>query len=140
MMTLPAAHSGKETLMRLRTLLLIGGLLALVFGICFLIAPQAMLRLYGIAPDPAITLMSRFFAAALLQIGLVLYLIRDVGDPRTQRGVVLGSFIGSLAGLVVALTGQFWGLVNGLGWSTVAIYAFLLVGYGFFIFGKPRTI
>jgi membrane-bound ClpP family serine protease len=140
MMTLPAAHSGKETLMRLRTLLLIGGLLALVFGICFLIAPQAMLRLYGIAPDPAITLMSRFFAAALLQIGLVLYLIRDVGDPRTQRGVVLGSFIGSLAGLVVALTGQFWGLVNGLGWSTVAIYAFLLVGYGSFIFGKPRTI
>jgi hypothetical protein len=126
--------------MRLRSLLLIAGVLALVFGICFLVAPQAMLRLYGIAPDPAITLMSRFFAAALLQIGLVLYLIRDVGDPRTQRGVVLGSFIGSLAGLVVALTGQFWGLVNSLGWSTVAIYGFLMVGYGSFIFGKPRTI
>jgi hypothetical protein len=126
--------------MRLRTLLLIGGLLALVFGICFLVAPHAMLRAYGMAPDPAIALMSRFFAAALLQIGLVLYLIRDVGDPRTQRGVVLGSFIGSLAGLVVALTGQFWGLVNSLGWSTVAIYGFLMVGYGSFIFGKPRTI
>lgn len=125
--------------MRLRTLLLIGGLIALVFGIAFLVAPQAVLRLYGVAPDPAITMMSRYFGAALLQIGLVFYLIRDVGDLRTQRGVVLGSFLGSLAGLVVALTAQFWGLVNALGWSTVAIYAFLLVGYGTFIFGTPRT-
>jgi uncharacterized membrane protein YfcA len=131
---------GKETLMRLRTLLLLGGVLGLVFGIGFLFFPQAALRLYGVAPDPAIVLMSRFFGAALVQIGMVLYLIRDVGDPRTQRGVVIGSFIGSLAGLVVALTGQFWGVVNSLGWSTVAIYGLLLIGYGSFIFGKPRTI
>jgi hypothetical protein len=124
--------------MRLRTLLLIAGLVALVFGLGFLIAPHALLRLYGVAPDAAIVLMSRFFAAALLQIGLVLYLIRDVGDPRTQRGVVIGSFLGSLAGLVVALTGQFWGVVNSLGWSTVAIYGLLLIGYGSFIFGTPR--
>jgi hypothetical protein len=124
--------------MRLRTLLSIGGLLGLVFGLAFLLFPQATLRMYGVAPDPAIVLMSRFFGAALLQLGLVLYLIRDVADPRTQRGVVLGSFIGSVAGLVVALTGQFWDVINRLGWSTVAIYGFLAVGYGSLIFGKSR--
>jgi hypothetical protein len=125
--------------MRLRTLLLLGGSLGLVFGLAFVLFPQATLRLYGVEPDPAIVLMSRFFGAALLQIGLVLFLIRDVGDPRTQRGVVLGSFIGSLAGFVVALTGQFWDVVNRLGWSTVAIYGFLMLGYGSFIFGRPRA-
>jgi hypothetical protein len=125
--------------MRLRTLLLIGGLLGLVFGLGFLLAPRAVLALYGVAGDPPVVLMSRFFGAALAQVGLILYLIRDVGDPRTQRGVVLGSFLGSLAGLVVALTAQFWGLVNGLGWSTVAIYGLLLLAYGSFIFGQPRT-
>lgn len=124
--------------MRLRTLLLIGGVLGLLFGLAFVLFPQATLRLYGVGPDPAIVLMSRFFGAALLQVGLVLFLIRDVGDPRTQRGVVLGSFIGSLAGFVVALTGQFWDVVNRLGWSSVAIYGFLLVGYGSFIFGRSR--
>lgn len=62
-------------------------------------------------------------------------LIRDVGDPRTQRGVVIGSFIGSVAGLVVALTGQFWGLTNQFGWSTVAIYALLTLGHGSIMFG-----
>jgi hypothetical protein len=126
--------------MRLRTLLLIGGLLGLVFGLGFLLVPRSALSLYGVAAEPAVVLMSRFFGAALVQLGLILYLIRDVGDPRTQRGVVLGSFLGSLAGLVVALTGQFWGLVNGFGWSTVAIYGVLLLGYGSFIFGKPRTV
>lgn len=126
--------------MRLRTLLLIAGVLGLVFGLGFLLAPRPLLSLYGVAADPTAVLMSRFFGAALVQLGLILYLIRDVPDLRTQRGVVLGSFLGSLAGLVVALTAQFWGLVNALGWSTVAIYGFLLIGYGSFVFGKPRTV
>ena len=125
--------------MRLSTLLLFGGVLALVFGLGFLLVPRPMLTLYGVPTDPSVVLMARFFGAALVQIGLVLYLIRDVGDPRTQRGVVIGSFIGSVAGLVVALTGQFWGLVNQFGWSTVAIYGLLTFGYGSIMFGRPAS-
>jgi hypothetical protein len=133
------AFSHKETVMRLRTLLTVGGILGLVFGLGFLLAPRAVLPLYGIEAEPTVVLMSRFFGATLVQIGLVLYLIRDVGDLRTQRGVVIGSFLGSLAGFVVALTGQFWGLVNSFGWSSVAIYGFLLLGYGSFVFGRSPT-
>ena len=125
--------------MPLRTLLLIAGVIALVFGLGFLLMPTPLLGLYGVSGDPAIVLMSRFFGAALVQLGLVLYLIRDVGDLRTKRGVVIGSFIGSVAGLVVALTGQFWGLVNQFGWSSVAIYALLTLGYGSFMFGTPES-
>ncbi len=125
--------------MPLRTLLLLAGVIALVFGLGFLFLPRPMLALYGVPADPTIVLMSRFFGAALVQLGLVLYLIRDVGDPRTQRGVVIGSFIGSLAGLVVALTGQFWNLVNEFGWTSVAIYGLLTLGYGSYVFGRPPS-
>ena len=125
--------------MRLRSLLLLAGVIALVFGLGFLLAPRVLLPLYGVAVDPGIVLMARFFGAALVQLGTVLYLIRDVGDLRTQRGVVIGSFLGSVAGLVVALTGQFWGVVNDLGWSTVAIYGLLTLGYGTFMFGRPAA-
>ena len=125
--------------MRLSTLLLIGGLLGLVFGLGFLLAPRPMLTLYGVPTDPSIVLMARFFGTALVQVGLVYFLIRDVGDPKTQRGVVIGSFIGSVCGLVVALTGQFWGLVNQFGWSSVAIYGFLTFGYGSIMFGRPAS-
>ncbi|MGH7509084.1 MAG: hypothetical protein ACREMZ_06405 [Gemmatimonadales bacterium] len=124
--------------MPLRTLLLVAGLVALAFGLGFLLVPRPMLALYGVASDPPIVLMARFFGAALVQIGLILYLIRDVADPKAQGAVVLGAFFGSLAGLVVALTGQLWGLVNEFGWSTVAIYGLLLVGFGSFVFGRTR--
>ena len=123
--------------MALGTLLRLAGLLALVFGLGFLFAPARVLSLYGVAADPAVVLMARFFGSALVQLGLVLYLIRDVSDPVTRRGVVLGSFLGSLAGFVVSLTAQFWGLTNSFGWSTVAIYGVLLLGYGSFVFGRP---
>jgi hypothetical protein len=125
--------------MRLRTLLLIGGVLGLGFGLGFLLAPRQVLALYGVTDAPTVVLLARFFGATLVQAGLILYLLRDVGDPKAQRGLVLGSFLGSLAGLVVSLTGQFWGLLNALGWSSVAIYGLLLLGYGSFIFGKQQT-
>ena len=125
--------------MRLRTLLLAAGLLALFFGLGFLLVPRALLPLYGVTAEPTIVLMARFFGSALVQLGSMLYLIRDVSDITTRRGVVIGSFLGSLAGFVVSLTAQFWGLVNSFGWSTVVIYGLLLVGYGFFVFGSPRT-
>ena len=125
--------------MALGTLLRLAGLLALAFGIGFLFAPARVLSLYGVAADPAVVLMARFFGSALVQLGLVFYLIRDVSDPTTRRGVVLGSFLGSLAGFVVSLTAQFWGLVNSFGWSSVAIYGLLLLGYGSFVFGRPQA-
>jgi hypothetical protein len=125
--------------MRLGTLLRLAGLLALAFGIGFLFAPARVLSMYGVAAEPTVVLMARFFGSALVQLGLVLYLIRDVSDPVTRRGVVIGSFLGSLAGFVVSLTAQFWGLTNSFGWSTVAIYGLLLLGYGSFVFGRPQA-
>jgi hypothetical protein len=70
--------------MPLRTLLLIAGLIALAFGLGFLLMPRPVLALYGVMADPTVVLIARFFGAELVQIGLVLYLVRDVGDPRTQ--------------------------------------------------------
>ena len=125
--------------MRLGTLLRLAGLLALAFGIGFLFAPARVLAMYGVAAEPTVVLMARFFGSALIQLGLVFYLIRDVSDPTTRRGVVLGSFLGTLAGFVVSLTAQFWGLVNSFGWSSVAIYGLLLLGYGSFVFGRPQA-
>ena len=125
--------------MRLGTLLRLAGLLALAFGIGFLFAPARVLSMYGVTAEPMVVLMARFFGSALVQLGLVFYLIRDVSDPTTRRGVVLGSFLGSLAGFVVSLTAQFWGLVNSFGWSSVAIYGLLLLGYGSFVFGRPQA-
>ncbi|HXY30763.1 MAG TPA: hypothetical protein VEI06_08630 [Gemmatimonadaceae bacterium] len=123
--------------MRLNTLLLIAGLLGIAFGVAFLTAPAQTLALYGVTTDATGIIMTRFCGAAFLQLGLILYLVKDVNEPATQRGILIGATIGSAAGLLVALVAQLQGLVNGMGWTTVAIYALLLAGYGSHV-ARPR--
>jgi hypothetical protein len=115
--------------MRPNTFFLVAGALALVFGLGFLLAPGAVLPVYGVAVDPGITLMSRFFGAALVHLGVLLYLVRETRDPATQHGLALSGVVGSVAGLAVAVMAVLGRVVNVVGWSTVVIYAALFLGY-----------
>jgi hypothetical protein len=123
----------------LNTLLLVAGILAFVFGLGFLLIPTALLPMYGLGTEPATVLMSRFFGAALVHVGAALYLVRDSREPATRRGLVLAGVVGSLAGVAVALMGQLSGLVNAMGWSTVAIYGGLLLGYASLLRERAET-
>jgi hypothetical protein len=125
--------------MRPTTLFLSAGLLALVFGLGFLVAPATVLPFYGAATDATTVLMSRFFGVALVQLGLTLYLIREVREAVAVRAVAVAGIVGSICGAVVALMGVLNGVTNALGWSTVAIYALLLVGYAS-VRGRPATV
>jgi hypothetical protein len=115
--------------MRSSTAFLIGAVLALAFGIGFILVPAMVLSVYGVTGDPATLLMARFFGLALLQVGLTLWLLKETRDAATQRGLALGGAIGAVAGIVVALMGTLAGTLNAMGWSVVAIYALLLFGY-----------
>jgi hypothetical protein len=115
--------------MRFSTLLTIAGTLAILFALGFLFAPGPTLAQYGAAPDPLAMLMSRFFGVALLHLGVLLWVGRQAEDPLARRAIAIAGVVGSLGGLVVALSAVLGHLVNGLGWSTVVIYLGLLLGY-----------
>ena len=115
--------------MRPTAVFLAGGVIATAFGLSFLLVPAIVLPIYGAPTDAATVLMSRFFGAALLQVGLILHLLRETRDAGTQRSMALAGVVGSIAGVLVALMGVMGGVVNALGWSTVALYAALLLGY-----------
>jgi hypothetical protein len=85
-------------------------------------------------------LMSRFFGVALVNLGLAVYLLREVREASAQRGLVLAGVAGSVAGLAVAVMGQLGGLVNVMGWSTVAIYGLLLLGYASCLRTQPSGV
>lgn len=124
--------------MRPTTLFLSAGVLALVFGLGFLLAPATVLPVYGASTDPATVLMSRFFGVALVQLGLTLYLMREVREVAAIRAIAVGGIVGSIFGALVALMGVLSGVTNALGWSTVAIYVLLLLGYAS-VRGQPGT-
>ena len=123
--------------MKLETFLTIAAVIAIAFGLAFVAAPARVLTQYGIAVNPGVAIMGRFFGATLLNMGLVLLFARRVSEPAIRMGIVRGSLIGAIVGLLVAVHGQRIGAVNALGWSSVAIYAFLTLGYAYFAFGKP---
>ena len=122
--------------MRPATVFLTAAVLALVFGLGFLLVPAMVLPVYGAPTDAATVLMSRFFGVALLHVGLLLYLLKDIRDPGAIRAIALAGVAASVAGVAVALMGVMAGVVNAMGWSTVAIYGLLLLGYASCLRGR----
>lgn len=125
--------------MTLATFLLIKAIISLAFGIPFVLAPAALMSLYGITLDPVGTLMSRYFGATLIGIGLVCLLTRRATDPKALQGITLALFIGDTVGFIVGLLGQFEPTASPLGWVNVAIWLLLALGLGYFRFLKPSV-
>ena len=124
--------------MKFNVLLLLTGLLALVFGLGFFFAPVEVLNLYGSSTGPVGYLMARFFGAELIQVGVAYILIRGVQDPTVIRGIAIGTTLGALAGLRVALYAERNALVNQVGWSSVAIYALLVFAFAWHALRRPQ--
>jgi hypothetical protein len=114
------------------TFMLLHAIVALAFGIPFVLSPAPLLALYGVGIDATGTFMARLFGAALIQVGLVALFARKDIDSPCRRAVQIGHTVGPAVGLVIALVGQLSGLFNALGWSTVAIYLLLAGGYGYY--------
>ncbi len=124
--------------MKLSNLLILNAVIAIAFGLAFLLFPASVLSLYGAAPGAQINLTAQFFGVELIHVGLLAWLIRNVADGLAQRAIILSFLIGDAFGLVIALIGTISGVLNPLGWSAVVIYAVLSLGYAYFQFMRPR--
>ena len=64
---------------------------------------------------------------------------RNAEASQARKAIVLALSIGYGIGFIVALIGQLGGVVNTLGWLTVAIYLLLALGFGYFQFTKSSA-
>ena len=122
--------------MKLSTLMVINAVVAFIFGIAFLCVAGTLLSLYGITVSPGGLIVARLFGAALLGFAILTWFARNAEESEARRAIVLALFISEAVGFIVALLGQLSGAVNALGWSTVAIYLLLALGFGYFQFIK----
>lgn len=119
--------------MTIKTYFAIFAVLSVLFGIGFELAPGQVLINYGVASSPAIALMSRLFGGTLLAIAVILWSARDFRDQAALRAVLIGTGVGDVVNLVVALVAVSSGTVNALGWTTVLIYLCGALGAGYFL-------
>jgi hypothetical protein len=123
--------------MTLKNLFVFNAIVAVLFGVGYLISPNFVLASYGVTLSEAGELIGRALGAVYLEVGLLTWMVRDLKGGPALRSMVLAFFVGNVLGLIVILLGQLSGIANALGWSAVAIYALLALGYGYFQFVKP---
>ena len=124
--------------MKLSSFLAAKAIISLAFGLGFVVIPAVVWSIYGLTLDPAEIMMTRFFGACLLGIGLICWFTRNA-DFKVLKGITLSLCIADTIGFIIALTAQLSDIVNTLGWINVAIWLFLALGLGYFRFLKPGT-
>jgi hypothetical protein len=109
---------------------------SLLFGLAYLLVPASVASLYGITLD-ASNEYPRYFGSALLGFAAILWLGRKVTSGPALRAVLVGSFVASFTGLIVAVFHALSGTGNALVWSIAAIYFLLSLGFGDFVLRTP---
>ena len=125
--------------MKLSTFMVITAIVALLFGLAFVLIAGPILSLYGISLSPGGLIVARLFGAALLGFAVLTWYARKAEESTARKSIILALFISETIGFIVALVGQFSGAVNALGWTTVIIYLLLALGFAYFQFKKQSA-
>jgi hypothetical protein len=122
--------------MKVNVLMAVNAIVAGLFGIGFVLVPAQVLSQYGITTDAPFDLVSQLLGAALIGFAVLTWTARNATGSEAGRAILLALCVADAIGFVVALIGQLGGVANALGWSTVAIYLVLALGFGYFRFAK----
>jgi hypothetical protein len=123
--------------MKFSTFMVIAAVLGLIFGVAFILFPAQLMASYGVTLSEGGLWVSRYLGSAYIGIGLVTFLARNAGHSGALGAIVLGFFVLSVTGLVVAFLDSLLGTGNALTWLNVVIFLFLTLGFGYFQFVKP---
>ena len=128
--------------MKLKHLLIINAIIALVYALGELFVPATVASIYGLkdTANPELLLIARYFGWGLLAVGLVCALAANTSASETKQAIVKALFIAHTVGIIVSLTGTISGVFSAMGWSAVILYLLLAAGFGYFWFIKPETV
>ena len=117
----------------------IKAVICLFFGVGMVLLPTTMMSFYGVTLDAGGAFMTQLFGQAFFLLGLLLWLMRNKSDAPTVKAFSISLFLGDAVGVVVSLMAVLSGVANALGWTTVALYLFIGLGFGYFWLKPPAT-
>lgn len=107
---------------------IINSILALFFGLGFLIVPDLLIPLFGFPDDP---LGFRFFGALVLGIAILAFAVRNEGPSPARRAIIFDLFVVYI--LLDILKLFFCDLTNVMIWIMFVIHTIFVVAYGSFL-------
>ena len=124
--------------MKLALYLAITGVVAVLFGLEFLLLPEFALKQYGVPTDPHNVMQSRYFGGTLLGYGLVLWLGRSLRDDAALRVILQAGVVGNAIGAIISTVAAIAGLQNQMAWGSVMIYAVFFAGNLYYLSSSAR--
>jgi len=125
--------------MNLTNLLRLHAILAAIYGLGLVLAPEFIVSLLSPFPlNPVGADIARLFGAALILVMFVAWGASQLTDRLSRRMVAGGLLVYTTLGVVISTWGQLAGNWNALGWSTIISYLIFVRGYGYFLFLKPE--
>ena len=118
--------------MKLSNLFIFNAVVALAFGIGFVLLPATVYNVFGVEISPSAIFAGQLFGVELVAVGLLCWFIRNAEDTAIIPKIILALLIADVLGVVVTVMGTLSGVLNALGWLTVIIYLILVVGYAYF--------
>ncbi|MHA2252992.1 MAG: hypothetical protein ACXAD7_21695 [Candidatus Kariarchaeaceae archaeon] len=127
-----------------KNVLTVNSVVAVVYGLLFVIIPEDAVDLYDVTLNPEGILpigvyMTQLFGASLIATGIFMWFIRGLPPSDMRRGIIAGLFTGEVLGVIITLMMQLDDDVdaNAMGWTNVLVYLLFGLGYGYFLFMKP---
>ena len=109
-----------------------------VFGIGWLIMPDALGRFWRMAPGENLNYMGHRYGALLIGLAVTTWLGRNAINTQARRALMIGAFVSLVLTTALSLYGA---LALGLNaWSPFAVELVLTVGLAWVLFLKPEPI
>lgn len=124
--------------MKIKSMMLIKAIIIIIFGLGFLFFTQPLGEFYGMDVNSGGIVTGRLLGQMYVLFALVLWFCRNTSDASIKKAFAISITIGDAIGTVVCLLAVLSGAMNSLGWSAVAIYLLLTIGFGYFVI-KPES-
>lgn len=125
--------------MRLRSVLLLGTILAFLFALALLLGPAIVLKFFGLTGSPTEALLAQLIGAGLIGVGILSWFAKDFADAHALQAAVVSLFVTSAVAFVVGLLAVLAKVPkSGNAWIGVVLFLLFAVGFAYFQFLGPR--
>lgn len=123
--------------MTLKKFFLTNAILFVPFGLGMLLVPTIVFPMFGILLDPDGELMARVFGSALLNFGVICYLVRSEPNGSTSiRAILIGNFLFHAFDSISTFIAAYNGVMNSMGWMFSSLHFLLAVGFFYFLISR----
>lgn len=120
--------------MTFKNFLILNAILFVPLGLGMLLMPGILFPWFGIDLDADGILMARVFGSALMNLGLICYMIRSepVGAKAT-KAILLGNLLFHAFDAISTFSASYTGVMNSLGWTFTGLHFVLALGFLYFL-------